>query len=315
MTPRPRPRLVVLAGATASGKTALSLSLAAATGAEVVGADSVQVYDRLVIGSARPSPEELAAAPHHLIGHVRLDEKYDAARYTEDADRAIADIAARGRPALVVGGAGLYLRALVKGLATGIPADPTVRAELNARAAEGPASLAAMHAELAAVDPEYAASIHRTDPTRVVRALEVWRTTGVAYSEHHRRHRAQGPRYEALWLALDVPRPELKRRVAARAEAMLAAGWVDEVRAILADGYDPGIKPLRSVGYAEVVDALTGARPMEGLADAVTLSTAAFAKRQRTWFRGEEGVRWVTPDEARSPALTREVRRWFEGAE
>lgn len=312
---RAPPRLVVLSGATATGKTALAVELACVLDAEIISADSVQVYDRLVIGSARPSPAELAAVQHHLVGHVSLDEHYDAARFTLDADRAIEEVTSRGRNVLVVGGAGLYLRALVKGLATGIPSEPAVREALQARAAEGPETLRAMHVELSQVDPDYARGIHPTDPTRIVRALEVWHTTGVAYSEHHRRQRLEAPRYQSLWLALEVPREELRRRIAERVKVMLAQGLIDEVKDILDDGFPPTLRPLRSVGYAEVVDALTGQRPLDRLADAITLSTGAFAKRQRTWFRGEPGVCWLSPSEARESALRDTLGRWFAFAE
>jgi tRNA dimethylallyltransferase len=258
--PKP-PRLLVLAGATATGKTALAVSLAERLGAELVGADSIQLYRRLDVGSAKPRPEELRGVPHHLLDVADLDEPFDAARYVALADAAIADVRARGRVPIVVGGTGLYLRALVRGLASGIPADPVVRDGLRARAAQGLDELARMHAALAAVDPEYAAKIHRTDPVRIVRALEVYHTTGIAYSAHHRRHSMQPPRYDAKIYGLEVARDVLRARIRARTREMLARGWVDEVKGILADGYDPTLKPLRSVGYAEVVGRLLGTIP------------------------------------------------------
>lgn len=307
----PRPRLLVVSGATATGKTALAVDIARALNGELVGADSVQLYERLVIGSARPTEDELMGVRHHLLGTVDLRAHYDAARYIEDADRAIADVAARGKVAIVVGGTGLYLRALVKGLAMGIPSDPVVRAALRARAEEGAESLAAMHRELAAVDAAYAAKIHATDPIRIVRALEVWMVSGEALSEHHRRHAAEGPRYEATWWCLETGRDVLRQRVAARTAAMLARGWVDEVRGILADGYEWDLKPLGSVGYAEVVAHLRGGLAEGELATAVERATMGFAKRQRTWFRGEAGVEWLTLEAARERARWDEVGRWL----
>ena len=309
----PRPRLLVLSGATATGKTALAVDAALALDGELVGADSVQLYERLVIGSARPTDEELRGVPHHLLGTVDLRAPYDAARYIEDADRAIADVAARGKVPIVVGGTGLYQRALVKGLAMGIPSDPVVRAALRARAAEGAEALAAMHRELAGVDPAYAAKIHPTDPVRIVRALEVWTVSGEALSEHHRRHAAEGPRYEAAWWCLETERDVLRERVVARTAAMLARGWVDEVRSILADGYEWDLKPLGSVGYAEVVAHLRGELPEVGLALAIERATMGFAKRQRTWFRGEAGVTWLTPEAARERSRWDDVGRWLRG--
>jgi tRNA dimethylallyltransferase len=310
---RDPPRLLVLAGATATGKTAAALSLARALGGELVGADSVQVYRRLDIGSAKPRAEELQGVAHHLLDLVDLDAHYDASRYVADADAAIRDVRARGRVPIVVGGTGLYLRALVYGLAPDIPSDAALRATLNARAAEGGAALRAMHAELAAVDPAYAASIAPTDPIRVVRALEVYALTGVAYSEHHRRHQAMPPRYDARFYALEVPRETLRARIAARAAEMLGGGWVEEVRGILADGFDPGLKPLRAVGYAQVVEHARGALTADALLPAVITATAQFAKRQRTWFRGERAVQWTAAEALTHPATVDELRRFAAG--
>lgn len=301
----------MIAGATATGKTAAALHLARALGGELVGADSVQVYRRLDIGSAKPSRDELMEIPHHLLDVVDLDAHYDASRYLLDADPVIEDLTARGRVPVVVGGTGLYLRALVYGLAPDIPSDPSLRASLNARAALGTAELLAMHAELSAVDPTYAASITRTDPIRIVRALEVLALTGVAYSEHHRRHQAMPPRYDARFYALEVPRETLRERIAARTDAMLARGWIDEVRAILDEGFSPALKPLRAVGYAEVVAHLNGSLPEGALRDAIVTATAQFAKRQRTWFRGERGVTWTTPDSLRLPETLDDIARFF----
>ena len=310
---REPPRLLVIAGATATGKTAAALALARALDGELVGADSVQVYRRLDIGSAKPHAQELQGVAHHLLDLVDLDAHYDASRYVADADAAIAAILARGRVPIVVGGTGLYLRALVYGLAPDIPSDGPLRASLNARAAGGGDALRGMHAELAAVDPTYAASIAPTDPIRVVRALEVYALTGVAYSEHHRRHQALPPRYDARFYALDVDREVLRARIAARAAEMLRRGWVEEVRAILGDGVDPSLKPLRAVGYAQVVEHLAGALPAAGLLPAVVTATAQFAKRQRTWFRGERAVSWTTPEALTAAALVDELRVFLRG--
>jgi tRNA dimethylallyltransferase len=305
-----RPPLVVLAGATATGKTALGVSLAQAFpgGAEVVSADSVQVYRGFDIGAAKPTLAERGGIAHHLFDVVDATDAFDAARYRDLADAAIADITARGKAALVVGGAGLYLRALVYGLAEGIPADPALRAQLHARIdTGGPAALAAMHAELAAVDPDYAAKIHPTDPIRIVRALEVFALSGVPLSEHHRRHQAQPPRYQSLFFGLEVPRDVLRPRVEARVKAMLAQGLVDEVRALRARGVPDDARPLQSVGYAEVLAVLRGEAPAAGLYEAIVQATMAFAKRQRTWFRGERAVRWVPPEALETPALREEI--------
>jgi tRNA dimethylallyltransferase len=307
-------RLVVIAGPTASGKTGLAVELAQALGGEVISADSVQVYRRLDIGSAKPSAAEQGGIRHHLLDVADLDEPFDAARYVALADDAIAAVRARGRVPLVAGGTGLYLRALVRGLAPGIPSDPTVRAQLNARAAQGPAVLAQMHAELTRLDPAYAAKIHPTDPIRIVRALEVYTLSGEPLSAHHARHAAEAPRYETLFLGLEVERAVLRERIARRAHEMLARGWIEEVQALLAEGYDPGLKPLRSVGYAEVVRHLSEGVPRAQTEQDVVHATTAFAKRQRTWFRGEREVTWVTPEELRTPAWRDRLARFVQGA-
>jgi tRNA dimethylallyltransferase len=308
-----RRRIVVVAGATATGKTALAVELARLLNGELVGADSVQVYRRLDIGSAKPVPAELQGVPHHLLDVAELSEPFDAARYVALADPVIEAIAARGRAPIVVGGTGLYLRALIRGLAEGIASEPGVRAALNARAARGPEELRRMHAELAAVDPVYAARIHVQDRIRIVRAMEVFAATGVPLSAHHARHAQMPPRYDALFVALDVPRAELRERIARRAGDMLARGWVDEVRAILADGVDPDLKPLRSVGYAEVVRHVREGVSLEETRAAVEQATAGFAKRQRTWFRGEREVHWVTPAEARTAPWLDRIRAHLDG--
>lgn len=307
----PPPRVLVIAGATATGKTAAALSLARALGGELIGADSVQVYRRLDLGSAKPTPAELNGVPHHVLDLVDLDAHYDASRYLVDADAALRDVTSRGRAPIVVGGTGLYLRALIYGLAPDIPSDAALRARLNERAASSPAELARMHRELSEFDPTYAASIAPSDPIRVVRATEVFTLTGVAFSEHHRRHRAMPPRYDARFFALDAPRDELRARIAARAREMLRQGWIDEVRGLLRDGYAHDLKPLRAVGYAQVVAHLRGELPASALAEAITTATAQFAKRQRTWFRGERDVLWTDAPTLCAPASLRSLRSFL----
>jgi tRNA dimethylallyltransferase len=313
-SPAQPPPILLVVGPTASGKTALGIALARALDAEIVNVDSVQLYRRLDIGSAKPSAEERAAVRHHLVDVVEPDARYDAASYVRDADRAIADCATRGRRVVVVGGTGLYARALVRGLARDLASDPALRKSLNERAARGPDELARMHEELSTVDPTYASKIAKSDPIRIVRALEVFALTKTPISEHHARHAAEPPRYRALWLGIDSTRQELAPKIAERAEAMLAAGWIDEVRGIIAD-FGPEIRALDSVGYADVRRFL-----LEGRADRAALlgevvrSTLALVKRQRTWFRGEDGVEWASREAHQSDERINRVRAFFEGA-
>jgi tRNA dimethylallyltransferase len=307
MRPMPAP-IVLVVGPTASGKTALGIALAKALGGDVVNVDSVQLYRRLDIGSAKPSAEERAAVRHHLLDVVEPDGRYDAATYARAADEVVSSLRAAGRPAIFVGGTGLYTRALVRGLAEGIASDPATRRALDARARAGEQELARMHAELASVDPDYAARIARTDPIRIVRGLEVFSLTGIPLSVHHARHAAAPPRYRALWLGLDVPREALRARIEERTRSMLARGWIEEVRGLVRD-HGPALRSLGSVGYAEVTRfVVEGRTDTVALSDEVVRATAAFAKRQRTWFRGEPEVRWGGLEEFASPTWVQRIR-------
>lgn len=289
---RPVP-LAVLTGPTASGKTQLALELAERWNAEIVSADSMQVYRRLDIGTAKPTAAERARVPHHLLDLVEPDEPYDAVRFCTAADAAIAEIDARGRRVLVVGGTGLYLRILLFGLAELPPPDPERRRELEAEAER--LGDGAFHARLARVDPAAAARIHPADRFRVVRALEV-AAAGRPISELQAEHRFAEPRYPHRMVALEVPRGELRQRIVRRAEAMLAAGLLDETRRILEAGFRPELRPLQAFGYREPVRAVLGSRPVDGLAEAIALDTARYAKRQLTWLRGARGVEWCAPE-------------------
>jgi tRNA dimethylallyltransferase len=287
-----RPHLTVLAGPTASGKTALAVRLARAWGAEIVSADSQQVYRHFDVGTAKPTAEELAAAPHHLVSVVEPAEPFSAARYQELADAAIAGAAARGRPVLVVGGTGLYIRVLLHGVMPAPPADPALRAELEAAAASQ--GREALHAELARVDPETAARLHPADLVRVVRALEVHRLTGTPLSALHRAHGFRGSRYPFRLYVLTPPREAQHAAIEARTRAMFEGGLLEEVRGLLARGYRDA-PPMRSVGYAQALDVVEGRlTPEEGLRLAVH-ATRQYAKRQGTWFRKEAGAVPLAP--------------------
>ena len=286
--------LAVITGPTASGKTGLGIELAERFGAEVVSADSMQVYRRLDIGTAKPTPEERARVPPHLLDVADPGEAFDTVRFQELADGAIARIHAAGRRVLVVGGTGLYLRILLWGLADVPGPDPERRRRLVAEAeAWGNITL---HARLADRDPAAARRIHVSDRFRLVRALEVIETTGRPISELQDAHRFARPRYPHRMLALDVPRDALRERILRRAEAMVAAGLLDEIRGLLRDGYPPDLRPLRGFGYREPVRCVMGERPVEGLAEAMARDTARYAKRQATWLRSERGVEWLGPD-------------------
>jgi tRNA dimethylallyltransferase len=294
MTPDADAPLLVITGPTASGKTACAVALAQRFGGELVGADSVQVYRGFDIGSAKPSHEELAGVPHHLLDVCDADEDIDAARFAALADAAIADVRARGRLPIVVGGAGLWLRALLRGLVALPDVDPALRAQLEAEAdALGPPAL---HARLAELDPRAAAAIHPNDKLRIVRALEVHAQTGVPLGELRHAHALGSARYRALRVVLDVPSDLLSARIAARTSSMIARGFAGETRALVAR-FGRGVRPLAAVGYREMVGHVCDAVPLDATAEAITRATRVYARRQRTWLQSEPGLRWSTPPE------------------
>jgi tRNA dimethylallyltransferase len=286
-----RPQLTIIAGPTAAGKSALALDLAVRTGAEIVSADSQAVYRHFDIGTAKPDAEALARVPHHLISVVDPLEQFTAARFQALADEAIRDIARRGRRVLVVGGTGLYVRALLHGLSDA-PPDPELRARLEEELERTGA--AAIHARLAAIDPASAARIPAADSLRIIRALEIHAVTGVPASAVREAHRFDADRYPyTLWF-LDPPREALVDAIRARTRKMFASGLVDEVRRLVGLGYR-GAPAMASVGYRQALAAVDG-RMSPAAAQAETeAETRAFAKRQRTWFRKEAGVRFVSP--------------------
>lgn len=302
------PPLVVIGGPTASGKTALALALAEHLPIEVISADSRQVYRLMDIGTAKPSPAERQQVPHHLLDVVWPDEPFDAAQFARQADPVIAGIIARGRLPVLVGGTGLYIRALTAGLAEVPPADPAVRRrweEFAAAQGEG-----ALHRRLTEVDPVTAARLHANDLVRLVRALEVFELTGTPLSTWHAGHGFRQPSYRLLKLAPQVEREELYRRIDERAVAMFAGGLVEETSALLAAGYSGDLKSLQTIGYREALRLLAGAcTGAEALAE-LQQATRRYAKRQMTWFRAEPGLIWV--DSGQSCANIMELIESFQ---
>ena len=301
--------LLVITGPTASGKTALAVELALRFDGELIGADSVQVYRGFDLGASKPTLEELRGVRHHLLDVRAPEAELDAAEFAELADDAIADVRARGKLAIVVGGSGLWLRALLRGLLPLPKVDPELRARLHGEASVLGAP--ALHARLATLDPLAAAQIHANDLVRIVRALEVHAQTGEQLGELRARHALGAPRYRALRLILDWPQEELNARIRARTEQMFARGFVKEVQRLLATAGDPLPRAFASVGYREVVRLLNEAeagRPSltETIAQ-VERSTRIYARRQRTWLNNEPGERWTArvDDVLSEPGLTR----------
>jgi tRNA dimethylallyltransferase len=288
-------------GATATGKTALALALAERVGGEIVSMDSRQVYRGLDIGTGKPTPEERARSPHHLVDILDPREPTSAGTHARLAEGAVKDIAARGRAPLLVGGTGLYFRALLEGIVdVAIPAETLadIRAELSPRPTE------ALYAQLRAADPARAAALSPGDRVRISRALELIAWTGERASDLYERPRRTAP-LSAIKFVLTMPRARLRETIAARTRAMFAAGWPEEVRALLAAGVPPEAPGMRSLGYAEIAAAIAAGGPAAEVEDAVITRTRQYAKRQETFFRAERDVQWVdvTQPGARSAAI------------
>lgn len=301
------PRLLVLVGATATGKTAAAIALGREFGAEVVNADSVQVYRGLDIGSAKPTPVERASLPHHLVDVADPAEQMSAARFAQMADAAMADIHRRGRRVLVAGGTGLYVKALLWGLAPAPPVDPALRLRLREEwDRDGPA---AMHARLGHLDPVSARRLPPTDRQRVLRALEVTLQTGQPFSHRLTEHGFKEPRYAHALLGLERPRAELNQRIEERCRQMWQEGLLEEVRALLAAGVPPQAASLQSLGYRQALGViLAGQDPEQALGEMIH-KTRAYAKRQLTWFRGLHSINWCPADDL--PGLADQARSFW----
>ncbi len=288
-------RLLVVVGPTASGKTELAVQLAELLDGEIIGADSVQIYRAFDVGSGKPTAEQRRRAPHHLVDVFDPHTPMDAAIWATHAEEALRDIVARGKRPIVCGGTFLWIKALLFGLAAAPPADEEIRARHRAQAEQ--LGRAALHAELAQIDPDAAARLAPNDFVRVSRALEVHELSGVTLSEWQQRHGFREARHAARLLGIAQPREELDRRIGQRVREMLEAGWVDEVDDLLRSGYGSA-RAMRSVGYRQIFKALergTGPSDEAALRDSICRATRVFARRQRTWLR-EQPVAWLEPE-------------------
>lgn len=302
-------RVVAIVGPTAVGKSTLALALAERLGAAIVSADSRQIYRGLDIGTAKPSRDERARIPHHLLDVADPDERFDAARFRALALDAIRARATEGRPVVVCGGTGLYVRALRHGLFPGPAADAELRAALYERERlHGPGTL---HRDLVDADPSAAERLHPHDTVRIVRALEVLRLTGRPISDWQREHAFADADVDVLVLGCARPREELAERITARAHAMLEAGLLDEIRGLWAQGFGPELSPLDSVGYREMGAYLRGEIAYAAAFDAFTRATRRLAKRQSTWWRSDSTVTWVHPERDGAAVMAR-ATAWLD---
>ena len=296
------PKILVVSGPTASGKTALAVELALAHNGEVVSADSMQIYRRMDIGTAKPTRAEMRGVPHHMLDVADPEEDFSVARYVELAARCVNDILARGKLPIVAGGTGLYIDSLLSGRTFArFDPDSPLRRELEEELARRGG--AALLEELARVDPDTAARLHPNDGKRIVRALEVYRSTGTTLTAHNAMTRSLPPRYSALTLTLAFQRREdMWDRIDRRVDRMMADGLAEEVRALLDSGVPDRCTAMQAIGYKEMAAALRGDGDTARAAEEIKLRSRQYAKRQLTWFRRNPDARWLLWD--REPDLS-----------
>ena len=285
-------RIICVVGPTASGKTKLAVHLAKAYDGEVVSCDSMQIYKHMDIGTAKPTPEEMEGVRHHLIDIIEPGEDFSVGKYVQLADACVQDILSRGRTAVIAGGTGLYVDSLIAGRTFAPVPSTGKRAVLEARMrAEGGEALLR---ELHSVDPEAAARLHPADEKRIIRALEVYEETGKTITQHNLETQAIPPRYRPLWLGLHFPeRAQLYARIDLRVEEMMRQGLLREVQGLLDSGVPAESQSMQAIGYKELVPVCRGQVAEADAVWQIILNTRHYAKRQETWFRAEEAIRWV----------------------
>ncbi len=298
--------IICIAGPTASGKTALAVELAKALGGEVVSCDSMQVYKGMDIGTAKPTADEMQGIVHHMLDVAEPAEEFSVSRYCQMAAPVVDDILARGKTAIIAGGTGLYMDALIRGNSFAPCPSTGMRERLEAQAdAEG---MEAMLSRLAAIDPDTAGRLHLSDRKRILRALEIYYETGQTMTEHNRQTQLLPPRYTPVWLGLeDTERSTLYARIDNRVEQMLAAGLLDEIKGLLAMGVPEKCTAMQAIGYKEFISALHGSCTVEEATVLVQQSSRRYAKRQLTWFRRNKAIHWLrrAPEEETSQILAR----------
>lgn len=289
------PSLIIIAGPTGIGKTETVLKLAEPLGAEVISADSMQVYKRMDIGTAKPTPEERARVRHHMIDVVEPDEPFNAARFREMAEPIILRLHSAGKPVFVAGGTGLYIKVLTQGIFPCPEGDEEIRQRLKDEAHK--LGNEVLFERLQAIDPAGAASIHPNDTYRIIRALEVFELTGRPFSEHHNAHHFKDIPYRTLKIALTMDRAILYERIEQRVDRMLEQGLLDEVQGLLDDGFSPDLKSMQSIGYSHAVKFLRGEFSFDEMVHTIKRDTRRYAKRQFAWFKADPEMTWLEPGE------------------
>ncbi len=284
--------IICVVGPTASGKTAFAVRLAQSLGGEVISCDSMQIYRRMDIGTAKPTVEEMAQIPHHMIGIVEPNEDFSVGKYVQMADAVLQDVLARGKTAVICGGTGLYVDSLIAGRSFAPYPATGKREALEKRAAEE--GIGPLLARLCEVDPASAARLHASDEKRIIRALEVFDETGKTITWHNEQTQKQPPRYTPYWLGLDfADRNVLYSRIDRRVDLMLEAGLLDEIRALVAGGVPESCTAMQAIGYKEYLAALRGESSFGEATALVKQRSRNYAKRQLTWFRRNKAVHWL----------------------
>ena len=304
-----KPKLAIILGPTAVGKSELALELATALDAEIVNADSQQIYRYLDIGTGKPSPADRARVAHHLIDIVNPDEEFNAALFRQLATESIEQIRARKKNVIVCGGTGLYLKALTQGLFEGPGQDREIRQALEQQIENH--GLAPLYQRLTEIDPSVTSTIHPNDRQRTIRALEVYQLTGKRLSEWQKEHSFHERPFEALKIGLNRERPELYDLINRRCERMVEAGLLEEVRGLIAKGFSLELKPLSSVGYRQMGQVLNGMQELPAAVEEMKQETRKLAKRQLTWFRGDKEIRWFDPKQQRSD-INQAIKRFLQ---
>lgn len=294
-------QIIAVVGPTASGKTALAIELAEALDTEIVSADSMQFYRGMEIGTGAPTPDELARVKHHFVGFLDPSDEISAGEYQVEARPVVEAINARGKPAVLVGGSGLYINALVDGLFDGPGKDQDIRDRLEDEAERN--GVESLYKRLESIDPEYAAVISENDLRRVVRALEVHAISGVPMTQLHRERPANGDALSATFVAIDFPRDELYARIDARVDRMLEIGLLDEIQRLIDGGYGPDIDRLKSLGYRELAGHLRGECDLAEAVELMKMYSRRYAKRQLTWFRGDTRIHWIAANIIDTPTF------------
>ena len=288
-------KLVIIAGPTSIGKTSLAIRIAGRFNGEIISSDSMQVYKFMDIGTAKPTHEEQKAAKHHLIDVVLPDEHFDAALFAERAGKTAEDLEKRCRTPIIAGGTGLYIKALLHGLSDIPLVNENIREKLKKEAAI--TGSAALHEKLADVDPVSFKTLHPNDTQRIIRALEVFETTGIPISEVSKNHGFADSPYDTLKIGLTVDRKTLYERINLRTDLMMKAGFIDEVKSLLDMGYHRNLKSMQSIGYRHIADYLSGDSDLDISVETLKRDTRRYAKRQYTWFIRDKEMNWFSMDE------------------